>query len=135
MHTNALARVRDVGFVPPQVRRVAGDWDSNTFPPVPDAEIPLCAVQGYAPRAYRVEQGQDRFSRPYDWDGPAGRGGRGFDRDTAGRGSMILTVMDGVPLCGIGPSARISAVVLSFQVCNGMHVSGLGTRPPAVICW
>jgi hypothetical protein len=44
IHTNASARVRDVGFVPPRVRRVAGDWDSNTFPPVPDAKIPLCAV-------------------------------------------------------------------------------------------
>ena len=48
---------------------------------------------------------------------------------------VILIVMDDVPLCRIGPFARISAVVLSFQVCNAMHVSGLGRRPPAVICW
>jgi hypothetical protein len=95
MHMNALARVRDAGFAPPRVRRVAGDWDSTLFPPVPDAELPLCVVQGYSPRAFRVEQGQDRFSRTYDrdgfsrtydQDGPAGRGGRGFDRDKAGRG-------------------------------------------------
>jgi hypothetical protein len=84
IHTNTSARVRDVGFVPPRVRRFAGDWDSNLFPPVHDAELPLCAVQGYSPRVYRVEQGQDRFNRPYDRDGPAGHGGRGFDRDKAG---------------------------------------------------
>ena len=53
-------------------------------------------------------------------------------RDTV---DMILNVMDDVPLRGIGPSARISTVVLSFQVCNVMHVSGLDTRSPAVICW
>ncbi len=35
---------------------------------------------------YRVEQGQDCFCRPYERDGPAGRGGRGFNRDRAGRG-------------------------------------------------
>jgi hypothetical protein len=85
-HMNASARVRDVGFAPPQVRRVAGDWDSTPFPPVPDAELLLCVVQGYSPRAFRVEQGQDRVGRTYDRDGPAGRGGRGFDREKAGRG-------------------------------------------------
>jgi hypothetical protein len=82
IHMNASARVRDAGFAPPRVRRIAGDWNST----VPDAKLPLCAVQGYSPRAFRVEQGQDRFSRTYDRDGPAGRGGRGFDRDKAGRG-------------------------------------------------
>jgi hypothetical protein len=86
IHMNASARVRDVGFAPPWVRRVAGDWDSSPFPPVPDAKLPLCAVQGYSPRVFRVEQGQDRFSRPYDRDGSTGCGGRGFDRDKAGRG-------------------------------------------------
>jgi hypothetical protein len=40
---------------------------------------------------YHVDQGQDRFRspsghRPYDWDGPADHGGRGFDRDKAGCG-------------------------------------------------
>ena len=86
IHTNTSAWVRDVGLAPPRVRRVAGDWDSNPFPPVTDAELPLCAVQDYSPRVNRVDQGQDRFSRPYELDSPAGRGGRGFDRDRAGRG-------------------------------------------------
>ncbi len=53
-------------------------------------------------------------------------------RDTVDK---ILNVMGDIPLCGIGPFARISAVILTFQVCNAMHVSGLGRRPPAVICW
>jgi hypothetical protein len=83
IYMNASARVRDVGMASPRVRRVAGDWDST---PVFDDELPLCGVQGYCPRVYRVEQGQDRFRRPYDREGPAGRGGRGFDRDMAGRG-------------------------------------------------
>ena len=48
---------------------------------------------------------------------------------------MILTVMDGVPPHGIGPSARISVVTLLFLECNVMHVSGLGMRLPAVTCW
>ena len=84
---NASARARDVGLASPRVRRVAGDWDSTPLLPVPDDELPLCAVQGYRPRVYRVDQsGQDRFRRPYERDGPAGRGGCGFDRDRAGRG-------------------------------------------------
>jgi hypothetical protein len=86
IYMNASARVRDVGLASPRVWRVAGDWDSPTLPPVSDDELPLCGVQGYCPQVYRVEQGQDRFRRPYDRDGPAGRGGRGFDRDMAGRG-------------------------------------------------
>jgi hypothetical protein len=53
---------------------------------VPDDELPLCGVQGYCPRVYRVKQGQGRVRRPYEQDGPAGCGGRGFDRDRAGRG-------------------------------------------------
>ena len=87
IHTNALARVCDVGLAPPRVRKVAGDWDSNPFPPVPDDKLPLCVVQGYSPWVYCVEQGQDRFCCPYhERDGPAGRGVRGFDPDRAGRG-------------------------------------------------
>ena len=37
-----------------------------------------------------MEQGQDRFSRTYVRDGPAGRGGRAFDRDKAGHGRQNL---------------------------------------------
>ena len=48
---------------------------------------------------------------------------------------VILTVMDGVPPRGIGPSARISVVALLFLGCNVTHVSGLGMRLPAVTCW
>ena len=47
---------------------------------------------------------------------------------------VILTVMDGIPPRGIGPSARISVVALSFLGCNAMHVSRLGMRLPAVTC-
>jgi hypothetical protein len=48
---------------------------------------------------------------------------------------MILTMMDVVTLRVIDPSAQIYAVVLSFLVSNAMHVSVLGMRLPAVICW
>ncbi len=48
---------------------------------------------------------------------------------------VILTVMDGVPPRGIGQSARISVIALSFLGCNVTHVSGLGMRLPAVTCW
>ena len=65
---------------------MAGDWDLTPSPPVSDDELLLCGVQGYCPRVYRVEQGQDRFRCPYDRDGPGGRGGCDFDRDMAGRG-------------------------------------------------
>ncbi len=86
IHVNALARVHDDGLEPPRVRRLAGGWDSDTFPPVADDDLPVCAVQGYSPRVYCVKQVQDRFCRPYERDGPAGRGGRGFDHDRVGRG-------------------------------------------------
>ena len=86
IHMNASARARDVGLASPRVRRVAGEWDPTSWPPVPEDELPLCGVQGYQPRACRVDQGQDRFRRPYERDSPAGRGGRGPDRDRAGRG-------------------------------------------------
>jgi hypothetical protein len=66
IYMNASARARDVGLATPRVRRVAGDWDSTPLPPVPDDELPLCGVQGYRPCVYRVEQGQDRFHRPYE---------------------------------------------------------------------
>jgi hypothetical protein len=83
---NASTRARDVGLTSPRVRRVAGDWGSTPLPPVLDDELPLCGVQGYHPHVYRVYQGQDSFRHPYEHDGPAGRGGHGFDRDRAGRG-------------------------------------------------
>jgi hypothetical protein len=68
-------------------------------------------------RAFPITAGdQHRFSCTYVRDGPAGRGGHGFDRDKAGLGQrLILIVMDDVPLRGIGPSARISAIILLFQ--------------------
>jgi hypothetical protein len=74
-----------------RVQQVAGDWDTKPLPAVAAGELPLCAVQGYCPRVYCVDQGQDRFRspsgrRPYDRDSPAGHGGRGFDRDKAGCG-------------------------------------------------
>jgi hypothetical protein len=89
IHTNALSRVQDVGQ--PRVRQVAGDWDTKPLPTVAADKLPLCAVQGYCPRVYRVDQGQDCFRSPsgccpYDQDGPAGRGGRGFNHDKAGCG-------------------------------------------------
>jgi hypothetical protein len=48
---------------------------------------------------------------------------------------VILTVTAVVPLCAIGPSAQTTANALSYMACNAMHVSVLGMRPPAVICW
>ncbi len=82
IYMNASARVRDVGLASPRVRRVAGDWDSTPSPPASDDELILCGVQGYCPRVYRVEQGQDRFRHPYDRNGPAGRGGRASESDS-----------------------------------------------------
>ncbi len=48
---------------------------------------------------------------------------------------VILIVMHSVPLCVIGPYARISAVALSILVFNARQVSVLGMRLLAVICW
>jgi hypothetical protein len=117
--------------------RVAGDWDLPTLPPVSDDELPLCGVQGYCPRVYRAEQGQDRFRRPYDCDGPAlpvapvvALIGTWWDAVT-----VILLSMDGVPLRVIGPSVRISAVALSSLVSNAQHVNVMGTRLLVVTCW
>ena len=86
IYMNASARAHDVGLASPRVRRVAGEWDPTSWPPVPEDKLPLCGVQGYQPRACRVDQGQGRFRHPYERDGPAGRGGRGPDRDRVGRG-------------------------------------------------
>ncbi len=86
IYMNASARTRNVGLASPRVRRVAGNWDPTSLPPVPDDKLPFCGVQGYHPRAYRVNQGQDRFCCPYERDGPAGRGGPGSNRDRTGRG-------------------------------------------------
>jgi hypothetical protein len=47
----------------------------------------------------------------------------------------ILTVAVDGHLHAIDQSAQITAVVPSSMVCNVMHVSILGTRHPAVICW
>jgi hypothetical protein len=89
IHTNALSWVQDVGE--PWVRQVAGDWDTEPLPAVAADKLPLCAVQGYCQWVYHVDQGQDCFRSPsgcppYDRDGPASRGGHGFNRDKAGRG-------------------------------------------------
>jgi hypothetical protein len=135
IHMNALARVRDVGFAPPRVRRVAGDWDSPHFllflMPSSRCVRSKVTLHGHfvwnrdrttsvAPMFRMVLLAAVAMALTVTrWDTV----------------DVILNVMDGVPLRGIGPSARISAVVLLFQVCNAMHVSGLGTRPPAVICW
>jgi hypothetical protein len=125
IHSNASSRVRDLGQ--PRVRRVACDWGSESWPPVDADKLPLCAVQGYRPRVFWVEQGQDCFHflpghRHYERDGPASRSGRGFDHDRAGCGAT-------------GPSAQTTANALSYIACNVMHVNILGMRPPAVICW
>jgi hypothetical protein len=70
---------------------VAGDWDPKPLPAVDADKLPLCAVQGYCPRVFHVDQGQDRFRsssgcRPYERDSPASRGSHGFDSDRVGRG-------------------------------------------------
>jgi hypothetical protein len=56
-----LGNGQDVGLGTPQVRRVQGDPGDNFHdyvPLWPDEELPLCLVQGYSPRAFRVEQGR-----------------------------------------------------------------------------
>jgi hypothetical protein len=135
IHMNASARVRDVCFAPPRVRRVAGDWDSTPFSPVPDAELPLCVVQGYSPRVFRVGQGQDRSVAPMIGMVLLAAVAVASTVTRRDEVDMILTVMDGVPPRGIDPSARIFVVALLFLGCNVMHVSRLGMRLPAVTCW
>jgi hypothetical protein len=53
----------------------------NPFAFVEDADLSLCAIQGYSPQIYRVDQGRDHdrpppCGRPYDRAYPAGCGGR-----------------------------------------------------------
>ena len=55
IHKNASARVHDVGQ--PWVRRGAVDWDPEPLPAVDADKLPLCAVQGYCPPVFCVDQG------------------------------------------------------------------------------
>jgi hypothetical protein len=90
IHTNAARHVRDIAHSLPQVRRAFGDTSSNFWNPsafVDDADLSLCAIQGYLPQIYWVDQGWDHnrppsCSRLYDRANPAGRCGRDNGRPT-----------------------------------------------------
>jgi hypothetical protein len=86
IHLNALAYVCDVAHGLPCVRCAFGDTGCGLWAPsniVNDAVLPLCAVQGYTPQVYRVDQGWDHVlsspcGRSYDRAGSAGRGGHDY---------------------------------------------------------
>jgi hypothetical protein len=90
IHTNAASRVRDIAHGLPRVRRAFGDTSSNFWNPsafVDDADLSLCAIQGYLPQIYWVDQGRDHDRPPpcgrlYDRANWAGRGGRDNGRQT-----------------------------------------------------
>ncbi len=84
IHTNAASRVRDIAHGLPRVRQAFGDtssdfWNPSTF--VDDADLSLCAIQGYLPQIYWVDQGLDHDHPPpcgrlYHRANPAGRSRR-----------------------------------------------------------
>jgi hypothetical protein len=70
INNNAKAHVRD--FATPRIHQVDGtdtDWDV-----LDKEEHPFCCVQGYTPRALRLEQGRDRFDQGHDQDCGYNRG-------------------------------------------------------------
>jgi hypothetical protein len=123
IHTNVLSRVRDVGQ--PRIQRVAGNWDIEPLPAVAADELLLCVVQGYCPRVYPVNQGQDHFCSssgrcPYERESPAGRGSHGFDRDKAGHGCYNFDHDGGRSSphdCSIRPDHRCGSFLHGVQ-CN-----------------
>jgi hypothetical protein len=61
IHLNASARARGVGLGSPRVRRIQGDpgFDHHNYASSwTEEELPQCLVQGYSPRAFRVDQGR-----------------------------------------------------------------------------
>jgi hypothetical protein len=86
INNNAKARVRD--FATPCIHRVDGaDTNWDLFDKV---EQPFCHMQGYTPRALRLEQGRDRLQQGQDCD-------RGFNR---GRWEMDRWDFSGLRDCG-----------------------------------
>jgi hypothetical protein len=88
IHTNAVACVRDVAHGLPCVCRAYGDTGYGSWAPSDffnDADLPLCAIQGYFPQVYCVDQGRDHdrplpCGRPYVRAGSAGCGGCDYGR-------------------------------------------------------
>jgi len=91
INNNAKARVRD--FASPRIHRVDGadnDWDCFD-----EVEQPFCHVQGYTPRALRLEQGRDGKEQGRDHV-------RGFNRgcrDSAQQGFSGSRDGDQLNLC------------------------------------
>jgi hypothetical protein len=83
IHTNAVACVHDVAHSLLRVHHAFGNTGYGSWAPsdfLNDADLPLCAIQGYLPQVYCVDQGQDHncpspSGRPYVRDGSAGCGG------------------------------------------------------------
>jgi hypothetical protein len=70
IHTNAASRVRDIAHGLPRVCRAFGEtssyfWNPSAF--VEDTDLSLCAIQGYSPQIYRVDQGRDHDRPPPSW--------------------------------------------------------------------
>jgi hypothetical protein len=88
IHMNAAACVHDIAHGLPCVCRAFGDTGYGSWAPsdfFTNADLPLCAIQGYSPQVHRVDQGQDHdrplpSGQPYVRAGSAGCGGRDYGR-------------------------------------------------------
>jgi hypothetical protein len=130
IHLNALARVRDVAHGLPCVCHAFGDIGYGPWAPsniIDNAVLPLCAVQGYTPQVYRVDQGWDHVcSSPggwsYDRAGLAGRGscdyscpppcdwnGRNGGRDGGHSSPRDRSIRPDHPRCGFLPNVQCDA--------------------------
>ncbi len=86
IHTNAVNCVQDVAHGIPRVHRAFGNTSYDSWAPsdfFDDADLPLCAIHGYSPQIYWVDQGWDHDrplprGRPYDRACSAGCGRRDY---------------------------------------------------------
>ena len=65
IYTNAANHVRDVAHGLPSVRRAFGDTGYESWAPsdfFDDADLPLCAIQGYSPQVYLWTRVGTRFA-------------------------------------------------------------------------
>ena len=132
IYMNASARVRDVGWASPRVRRVAGDWVSTTSPMTSSR-----CVGSRVTVLESIVSNRDRTISAVPMTVMALLVAAvvaliGTWRDAV---AVILLAMVGVPLRVIGPYVRISAVALSSLVSNAQHVNVMGTRLLVVTCW
>jgi hypothetical protein len=136
LHDNTKAHVHDIGT--PRLHMTRG------FTPESDSvdkdELPYYHIQGYCPRVFRLDQGNDRATTGQYNDHSAGmRNGRTFDRCRLDcRGSDCRGERPGGGRTWSPPhgwfTRPTNAATLSYQMCNAMLVSGLDTRRPTATC-